>query len=65
MTEIISCILSYLPAFMFYMNLQKMRNIYATVLEDRGIYISKQYNHIIKERKLWNIFGLIIIFIYF
>jgi hypothetical protein len=62
--EVISCILSYLPAFMFYINLQKMRNIYATVKEDRGIYISKQYDHIIKERKWWNIFGLIIIFIY-
>ena len=62
--EIISCILSHLPAFMFYINLQKMRNIYATVKEDRGIYISKQYDHIIKERKWWNIFGLIIIFIY-
>ena len=63
-TEIFSCLLIHLPAFMFYVDVSKLRPIYKKIIDDEGLNIEKDFNTIINNRCHWNILGVIIQFIF-
>ena len=64
-SEIFGCIVVHLPAYCFWVNDKKFRQLYNTVRLDGGINVLKQTEDIIKKGRLfWIILGVIIQLIY-
>ena len=60
-SDILGCISVHLPAYCFWVNDKKFRQLYNTILLDDGINVLKLTEEIIKEGRLfWNILGFII-----
>ena len=65
LSDVGACIVVHLPAYCFWVNDKKFRNLYNTIREDGGINVLKQTEDIIfKGRIFWNILGIIIQIIY-
>ena len=65
LSDLGGCIVVHLPAYCFWINDKKFRNLYTTIREDGGINVLKQTEDIIyKGRTFWKILGIIIQIIY-
>ena len=64
LSEIFSCILVHLPAFMFYIPEENFRKLYQLVKNDRGLQIMRQYDLLVNHRFWWNFLGVLIQWIY-
>ena len=64
LSEIASCLLVHLPAYMFYISERDFRKLYKLVKYDRGLLIMKEYDLLVNHRFWWNFFGVFIQWIY-
>ena len=64
LSEIFSCILVHLPAFMFHIPEKHFRKLYHLVKYDRGLQIMRQYDLLVNHRFWWNFLGVLIQWIY-
>jgi hypothetical protein len=64
LSEIFSCILVHIPAFMFYISTKDFRFLYQLVKNDRGLQIMRQYDLLVNHRFWWNFLGVLIQWIY-
>ena len=61
LADIFGCIVVHLPAYCFWVNDKKFRQLYNTIRNDGGINILKQMEDITKKGRLfWNILGIVI-----
>ena len=59
-SDILGCIVAHLPAYFFWVNDKKFRQLYCTIKNDGGIYSLKQMEDVIKKgRFFWNLLGII------
>ena len=65
LSEIGACILVHIPAFMFYVDIPKLRPIYKEILDDGGLTIEKDFDKVVNHRFFWNVLGVSIQVIYF
>ena len=59
--DVLGCIAVHLPAYCFWVNDKKFRQLYTTIRKDGGIHVLKQMEDIVKKgRFFWNLLGIII-----
>ena len=60
-SEVGACTFAHIPAYCFYVNQQKFRNLYNTIRNNGGIVVLKETEDIInKGRFFWNALGVVI-----
>ena len=65
LSDVAACFVVHLPAYCFWINDRKFRQLYTTIREDGGINVLKQTEDIInKGRLFWKILGIVIQVIY-